>query len=339
MDFNNLLFSNSQNHTKQNLNKENFQKIAFKGELGRNNNLIADVRAGYDPLTADTAKYQFYKEEKALNEFRSLSNPAKYTVLINGAGLGKSTDHNGAVVNRGSDDNMRNPLGSFFYLRENGKVWSAGLQPTLAKPDKYETAITDKKAIITRHDGPIKSELQVAVAPNDNAEVRRVVLSSTDGKDHDIEITSYNETSLFHGTEGHPAFNKLFVETKYNDDINGIIASRRPRGKHDKQMWAVNKIRVSNEDMATGSHIEYETARENFIGRNRTVKDPVVMDEDNKHLSNKAGIPLDPVASLRTTVHIKAGTKVNVDFTTISGDTEKEVVDIAKKYIGLSTKD
>lgn len=294
------------NNTSKQVKNEHHKPITFKGRE------LVDDTFEYQPINSHT-----------------LTNNKGYKVAINGAGSGKSIDPDNITITRGNNDSLRGQLGSFFYLREGSKIWSAGLQPTLNKPDKYETEFTDKKATITRQDGPIKTKLQVAIAPDNNVEERRLTLSSTDGKPHDIEITSYNETSLAE-SEGHPAFSKLFVETKYNPEIQGIIATRRPRGPHDKQICSVNTIKINKEDMAKGSKIEYETVREKFIGRTRNLQDPAAMHK--KHLSNTAGIPLDPVASFRTTVHLEPNKEVNVDFMTISGKTETEIVELAKKY-------
>ncbi|EKE04507.1 MAG: hypothetical protein ACD_20C00056G0006 [uncultured bacterium] len=305
-----------QKHLKQDLNKEiflkNSQRVVFKGQN----------------LVDDTFQYQ---PENA----KALSNDKGYEVLIDGAGAGTSK-FNGFTITRGSDDPLRKQLGNLFYLRSGKNFWSAGLQPTLKKPDKYETEFTDKKVKIVRQDSSIQSKLQVVVSPEDNAEIRRISLTNKSNKPKDVEVTSYSETPLVQW-EGHKAFTNLFVTTKYLPEIDGIIANRRPRSPHDKEIWAVNTIRVNKDDIAKGSTIEYETAREKFIGRNRTLQDPAAMSE--KHLSNTAGIPLDPVASLRTTVKLEPHKEINIDFITVAGNTENEVVELAKKYNDAQTAD
>ncbi|MFA6990024.1 MAG: hypothetical protein WC197_08150 [Candidatus Gastranaerophilaceae bacterium] len=305
MILNRISFSTgNKSYTNPKTGKESSQAVSFRGKA----------------VVDDTFEFQ-----PAMPQV--LTNSKGYKVEIDGAGAGKSIA-NGAIVMKGSDDPLRNQLGHLFYLREGKNFWSAGLQPTLKKPDKYETNFTDKEAKITRQDGAIQSELKVTVAPEDNAEKRQLSLTNADSKPHDIEVTSYSETALI-PNPGHKAFTNLFVETKYNPVIQGIISSRRPRGRDDKQMWSATTIRVNKEAMKKGSSIEYETAREKFIGRTRNLQDPAAMHK--KHLSNTAGIPLDPVTSLRTTLHLEPNQKIDVDFVTVVGSTENEVVELAKK--------
>ena len=64
-----------------------------------------------------------------------------------------------------------------------------------------------------------------------------------------------------------------------------------------------------------GDEVTFETDRSKFIGRNRTVADPVAMTGSSK-LSNSEGSVLDPIVSIRCKVTIDPGETAMVNFVT-----------------------
>ena len=70
--------------------------------------------------------------------------------------------------------------GTYIFLRDagSGEVWSAGYQPTGVEPDSYEATFFEDRAEIVRRDGLITTKMEMAVSPEDDAEVRRVSISN-----------------------------------------------------------------------------------------------------------------------------------------------------------------
>ena len=146
-----------------------------------------------------------------------LSN-GNYTVLLTNAGGGYSTC-SGLAVTRWRSDPTRDAYGTFVYIRDTGtgKQWSVGHQPLGVLADDYEVIFSADKAEIHRRDGAIGTRLEVVVAPDQDAEVRRVMLFNHDTQPHALEITSYAEVVLNdpRADLAHPAFGKLFLETEW----------------------------------------------------------------------------------------------------------------------------
>ena len=107
-----------------------------------------------------------------------LSN-GRYAVMITAAGSGYSRWHDFAVT-RWREDATCDCWGTYIFLRDarSGDVWSAGYQPTGVEPDSYEATFFEDRAEIVRRDGLIATKMEIAVSPEDDAEVRRVSISN-----------------------------------------------------------------------------------------------------------------------------------------------------------------
>ena len=99
--------------------------------------------------------------------------------MITAAGSGYSRWRDLAVT-RWQEDVTCDCLGQYVFLRDvdSGEVWSAGYQPSGVEPDSYEVAFSEDRAEIVRRDGSLTTTLEVAVSPEDDAEVRRVSISN-----------------------------------------------------------------------------------------------------------------------------------------------------------------
>ena len=66
--------------------------------------------------------------------------------------------------------------------------------------------------------------LEVAVSPEDDAEVRRVSITNLGSRVREVEVTSYAEIVLATAASdtAHPAFSKMFVQTEFDNEIGAI---------------------------------------------------------------------------------------------------------------------
>ncbi len=82
----------------------------------------------------------------------------------------------------------------------------------------------------------------------------------------------------------------------------------------------------------TVGELQFETDRARFLGRGRDAYNPVSI-VDGRPLSGTVGSVLDPVMSLRRTVHIPPGKTARMAFTTIAASPRaQQALDIADKY-------
>ena len=259
-----------------------------------------------------------------------LSN-GRYAVMLTAAGSGYSRWRDLAVT-RWREDVTLDAHGSYVFLRDarSGAVWSAGYQPSGVEPDSYEVLFAEDRAEIRRRDGTITTTLDVAVSPEDDAEVRRVSLSNLGSRVREIELTSYAEVVLASpaADAAHPAFSKLFVQTDLVADVGALLATRRPRSPGDSQVWAAHLAVVEGESVGER---QFETDRARFLGRGRGIRTPVSV-IDGRPLSNTVGTVLDPIFSLRCCVRIPPGATVRVAFWTLIAPSRREALDLADKH-------
>jgi len=259
-----------------------------------------------------------------------LSN-GRYAVMLTSAGSGYSRWRDLAIT-RWREDPTRDNWGQYIFLRDEqtGTVWSAGYQPTTIEPDGYEAVFFEDHAEIIRRDRSLTTQLDVVVSSEDDTEVRRVSITNLGIRARNIQVTSYAELSLTTqaADAAHPAFAKLFVETEFAAEVGALLATRRKRSNDEASVWAAH---VMFTDAETVGELQYETDRARFVGRARSLKDPVSV-MDGRPLSNTVGPVLDPIFSLRRTVHVPPGSTVRLVFSTMAASTREEAIDLADKY-------
>jgi cyclic beta-1,2-glucan synthetase len=258
-----------------------------------------------------------------------LSN-GRYTVALTNTGGGFSTWRELAITRR-RDDRTVSAGAHYIYLREpwSGRVWSPTYQPVCREPDAFEATYDLDKVTYRCADGDFETQLQVAVSPEDDVDVRRLSIINRDERPREIEVTSYAEIVLARPEDdlAHPAFGKLFVETEYDAQSAGLLFSRRPRAAREAPMWAFHVLGVEG---WLGGAVEWETDRARFLGRGRTPANPVAL--DGRALSGATGAVLDPVAALRDRVRLAPGAFVRVTFTTGVADSREAAIALARKY-------
>ena len=296
--------------------------------------VIQDIEHGDEPMRmpAETDK-------PAVRELETAGTPQPrigllgnlpYTTIVSNAGGGVSR-HGELVINRWRNDGTRDDYGQWCYLRDvtTGRVWSAAHQPVCVNADWYRVLFASDRVTFQRSDDEIITTMEVAVAPGETAEVRRVTIQNTSAADRTIELTSYMEVVLAtaDSDRAHPAFGNLFVQTEWLAASSALLAMRRPRSATDNPSWCGHVIAIAE---PWGS-VSCETDRARFIGRGRSPRDPIAMDNPGD-LSGTTGAVLDPVFSLRAAVTVPAGRSAVVTFTTFFAEDREQAVQLADLY-------
>ncbi len=257
-----------------------------------------------------------------------------YTVMITNAGAGSSRYEHLAVT-RWRADPTRDDTGQWCYIRDlsDNRVWSAAHQPVCRIADSYRAVFAADRVSFHRRDGDIETLMEVAVVPDDRAEVRRVTLTNRSRTERTLEVTSYGEIVLApaEADRAHPAFGNLFVETEWVATHNAILASRRPREASEQRLWCAHVAAV---ERGTEQAVTFETDRAQFVGRGRTAANPAALDQ-GAELSRSVGAVLDPIFALRVRVQIPAGRSVRVAFTTLVSTERDRAIDLADRYNDL----
>ncbi len=257
-----------------------------------------------------------------------LSN-GKYSVMITNAGGGYSRWRD-IDITRWRADATKDSWGSFYYIKdqESGEFWSSAYHPTRSSGRQYSVSSKADKSEFKRRDSQIETLTEIVVSPEDDAEIRMITLVNHSAKIRYLELTSYVELALApHATDrAHPCFNKLFIETEALPELSGLLAFRRLRSPEDAPVWAAHVVSTSQ---PCNGDIQYETDRSRFIGRGCSLQHPTALMGD---LSNTSGTVLDPIFSLRRSVVIEPGRRVQLSFTTAIADTRSAALGLMKKY-------
>jgi len=259
-----------------------------------------------------------------------LSN-GNYSVMMSTAGSGFSKCEE-RMVTRWKEDATQDNWGQFIYIQNMNtqKVWSTGFRPVESKPKSYEAHFSEDKIEIIRTDHNVTTHTEVIISSEDNVEMRRISLTNHSNETLELEITSYMEVVLAKSNDdaAHPAFSNLFIQTEFHAETNALFANRRLRSKDDLELWSLHLLTI--EANAVGP-LQYETDRNRFLGRGRTVKNPIVMTNEID-LTNTVGAVLDPIFSLRQRICIKPHETAKLTFSTGLVYSKAEAIRLSEKY-------
>ena len=285
---------------------------------GRAESNVVEHRVIADPLRADRAV--------------ALLSNGHYSLVVTARGSGFAS-WNGLSVTRWRPDPTEDRWGSFVFLRdvEDGAWWSATAEPRQAEGEVARTVISDSKVEFHKRVGTLRSQIDVVVASEHDAEGRCLTLTNMGDRDRVIEVTTYAEPVLFRAEAdaAHMTFSKMFLHTEI-DAVAGVIhVERKPRGPGEPDMRVAHMLVT---DAAAEGPLEAETDRRAFIGRGRTLAQAAAFDRGSQ-LGGSEGFTLDPVMALRRRVRIPAGKSAVMIAWTIAAPRRADV-DAAVTYLG-----
>ena len=295
----------------------------------------AEVTATARPPDAETGTIMrvFTDPGTPTPEVHLLSN-GSYHVMATNAGGGYSRWRDLAVT-RWREDTTADGWGTFIYLRDRdtGHYWSSAHQPTLNKADHYEAIFVQARAEYRRRDQSIETHTEITVSPEDDVEIRRVTLTNLSSNLRHIEVTSYAEVVLapLNADLAHRAFSNLFVQTEILSGRQAILCTRRPRTPGEQVPWMFHLLATPG---TVTDEPSCETDRARFIGRGRSVANPVALENSAaaSALSNSDGSVLDPIVAIRRTVTLPADASATVQIISGVADTREAALALLDKY-------
>ncbi len=278
----------------------------------------------------DEGKVRFFETAgSSTPEIHLLSN-GRYHVAVTNAGGGYSRWKDLGVT-RWREDPTRDADGMFGYVRDvdDGSFWSIAHQPTAKVADRYAAIYSHGRAEFRRRDGDIETHVEIGVSPEDDVELRRVSITNHSLRERTIELTSYAEVVLNQpaADTAHAAFSNLFVQTELVTERGAILCTRRPRSPSEDPPWMFHIMTV---DGRTAVPASFESSRAAFIGRNRSLADPMAM--HNESLGNSAGAVLDPIVAIRNTVRIAAHGTVRLQVFTGIAAARAGALELVERY-------
>jgi cellobiose phosphorylase len=272
----------------------------------------------------------FHSPNTRTPQVQLLSNGRYHSVLTQ-AGGGYSRWKELAVT-RWREDSTCDDWGLFSYIRDvaTGAFWSTIYQPTLGVAENFKSVFSEAHGEFSRSDNLLDLQTEIVVSPEDDIELRRLRLHNRAKIRRTIEFTSYAEIVLAPQAAdlAQPAFSNLFVETELLPKQQAILATRRPQDASQSAPWLCHLLNVYSDASFT---LSYETDRDRFVGRARTLAAPLAMLQPGD-LSNTTGAVLDPIVAIRCRVTLEPDAIVIFDLITGMAESRPQSVALVEKY-------
>jgi len=258
--------------------------------------------------------------------------PPRTTILSNGT-LSTWITATGAgglrwreiALTRWREDGLEDAGGTWVYLQDetSGATWSVGDCPVPAQAGAASARFGPHVVELSRREDGILARLEIAVAPWDDVEVRRITLVNEGDHARRIRVTTATEVVLAAASEvrRHPAFARLFVESEILPELDGIHVRRRPKSADEAPLHLVQCLVGGGDAAGTRS---FETDRGRFLGRHGTDRDPAAVRLGQ--LLGVSGATLDPIVAISTVVSIPPGAPVTLILLTgVAGSRERAI--------------
>ncbi|SFC25107.1 cyclic beta-1,2-glucan synthetase [Polaromonas sp. OV174] len=295
----------------------------------------ADPRTLPEPEgIGETALYHAREVDPAASGWQptQLLSNGNYSVALraNGAGVSRWRAKN---ITRWRDDLLRDAYGTFIYLRTTGeeRVASLTFHPAPHPDWIYKATFLADRVQFEAKSEYLEATTTVLVSPEDDTEIRTVMLHNLSNSDISIEVISCFEAVLAdqRADEAHPAFSNLFLDTQWHAEWRALLLSRKPRLQGDPVMAVAHFLADAEADVRA---IDFIADRRSFLGRNRMTGQPALQAQARR----EDGTPLnglDPVASLRVRVRIAAGGVARLSFATAAAEQADELISRVDKYL------
>ncbi|UCH59180.1 MAG: hypothetical protein JSV61_13300, partial [Anaerolineales bacterium] len=260
-----------------------------------------------------------------------LSN-GRYGVMItkSGAGFSRWRDID---LTRWRTDTTLDDWGTWIYIRDqdSGELWSGSPQPINHPKVQWEVNFSPHRTDFHGKFSNITSDLQITVPPDDDVEIRQLRLTNDSRHPRRLAITSFGELVLGdqNNDRRHPAFNKLFIESKYQPQNHTLIFRRRPREAAEQPLFLAHAVVVEPDASIV---VKFESAREQFLKRGGSPRRPGALISGDGGLSGSVGAVLDPIMSLQVYLEIEPHSTVEVAFLTLAGSSSRQLSTLIARY-------
>jgi len=298
---------------------------------------LAVMSAQPMPQQVNLAPWQVPPQAQTPN-VHLLSN-GRYGLVITSAGAGYS-QWQGMALTRWRADPTLDDWGTWIYLkdRDSGALWSAAFQPIASASARQSALFYPYKAEFHHEQDALALKMEVAVAVDDDVEIRHLVLTNNSDRPRRVTLASYAEVVLApqEVDRDHPAFNKLFIESEFLPDLSALIFHRRPRSAEDPPIHLLHML-VANS--ARHGPVAHEADRAQFLGRGQTVRSPLSLAGPGAGLSGTTGATLDPIMALGLEIDLAPRAATRLAFVTLASKTRAEALALAGRYQTLADID
>jgi len=250
-----------------------------------------------------------------------------------GGGFSWQTHSEFNRLTRWHQDLIQDNWGKYFYFRNNksGDVWAPAWMPVKTELDSYQCRYGFGYAVFNSSYKNIEVELRIFAPFNDSLEIWDFKVKNCNDEKAEISIVSYLEWCLGSSGDFHREFHKTFIETEFDNEVNGIVATKRlwdiPLG--DRGHWNIEYPYsgfIASNKKVTG----YQGDKEAFIGQYGSLSMPKEI--ETGVLSGKLGKWNDSIGTIKIDLSIEAGTSEQAAFYIGLKNNKDEIKEAVKKY-------
>ncbi|GHU87587.1 hypothetical protein FACS1894202_02150 [Clostridia bacterium] len=249
-----------------------------------------------------------------------LSN-ASYSLFCADSGLTASVDGNLSLTRFAPEPNAHG-LGWRFFIRNGEDFYSLTAAPSPDANASYSVSFDLDATRWKMENSSINAKIVARVPRDEHGEIRVISITNTTKTPIKLELCAYLEPTLSDRAsfDSHPAFSKLFLQTRIADE--GVLVTRRPRGKQNAAHMAV--ICDTNADC--------DTSRERALPRGGAAM--------LKYLSidrsdARDGSVLDPCVLQRIKIQLAPDETKRVRFALASAASENDAMSAAQRILRL----
>ncbi|WP_068173498.1 GH36-type glycosyl hydrolase domain-containing protein [Hydrogenophaga taeniospiralis] len=295
--------------------------------------LLAPLRLPLQALQSRTPDHirTLIPGAQALEPTHLLGN-GRYSVTLrpNGAGWSRWGQ---TGITRWRDDALRDACGAFVYLRlgASGAPVSVTSHPAPDPHAAYSCRFHTDRVCFDALWPELRVNTTVWVSPEDDVELRKVVLSNLSDETIELELISALDVTLAShaADEAHPAFSNLFVKTDWLPEQQALRCVRAPRLVTEQTMQAAHFV-ADTEGEVLG--LRCQTDRLRWLGRHHTPAQPLAQMDPVPLEAGPLETGLDPVAALGVRLRIAPGAQAIVTFATAASDDAATLCAVIDKY-------
>jgi len=185
--------------------------------------------------------------------------------------------------------------GKYFYLNDNGDVWSPGWKPVKAELKDYSCRHGMGYTIIKGKRNSVEAEILFFVPVNTNAEVQKVKLKNTGKRKKSLKLFSFVEFCLWNALDDQTNFQRNF--STGDVEIKDSVIYHKTEYKDRRNHYAFYSVNAKIDG--------FDTDRDSFIGLYNGFDRPDVVFEGKP--KNSVAHGWSPVASHYLNIELKPG--------------------------------
>lgn len=185
--------------------------------------------------------------------------------------------------------------GKYFYINDNGDIWSPGWKPVKAKLDNYECRHGLGYTVIKGERNGIEAEVLFMVPLHYWGEIQRIKLKNKSGKVKKLKLFSFIEWCLWDANDDTTNFQRNFSTGQVEISGSTLYHKTEYRERRDHYAFYTVNTEISG----------YDTDREKFIGLYNGFDSPDAVVEGTSRNSIAHG--WSPIASHCIDINLEEG--------------------------------